>query len=163
MNIRKLTTEVGQELQRIAKANRGQLTPEAVLKNAASKSSPIHDRFTWDDTEAAHKMRLLEASFLIRSVKVRVEMHDNDNQPLSVRAFVNVQSTVRDDDDDGRADCGIYVPLSVALNKGSYRDQMLANAASELLSFRKKYSVLTELAKVFKAIDQLPHCLYPKA
>lgn len=152
MNIRKNTTEVYAELERIAKANKGHLTPDAVLKNAASKRSPIHKYFTWDDSEAAHHWRLTQAAMLIRSVKVNVEMHDQD-KPLVCRAFVNVASTQRDDED--KAAPGVYVPLEVALKVDDYRTQMLENASSELAAFRRKYAVLRELAGVFAEIDKL--------
>jgi hypothetical protein len=148
MNIRKNTSEVYAELNRIAEANHGALTPEAVLKNAQSKTSPIHDYFTWNDTEAACKLRLLEASMLIRSVKVSVEMHDQD-EPLHARAFVNVASNERED--DGKAKSGFYVPLNVALKVPDYREQMLENAARELSSFKHKYAILAELSEVFDA------------
>ena len=151
MNIRKNTTETYAELERIARANRGNLTPEAVLKNAKSASSPIHDYFTWDDTEAAHKMRLLEAATLIRSVKVRVEMHDQD-EPIVTRAFVNVRSTEADEA-TGMAAPGVYVPVSVALKVGDYRQQMLENAARELAAFKNKYAILKELSEVFEAVE----------
>lgn len=156
MNIRKNTTEVFAELTRIAKANRGRLTPEIVLKNARAQSSPIHNHFTWDDTIAASKYRLLEAAMLIRSVKVSVEMHDQD-KPLITRAFVNVASNAPVNDDNDTEGCapGIYVPLEVALKVDDYRTQMLENAGRELAAFRRKYSVLKELSGVFGEIDKL--------
>jgi hypothetical protein len=150
MNIRKNTSDVYAELERIANANHGQLTPEAVLRNAQAQTSPIHDYFTWNDTEAGKKLRLLEASMLIRSVKVSVEMHDQD-KPLRARAFVNVSSNERDEDD--KAGPGVYVPLNVALKVPDYRDQMLENAARELASFRQKYAILSELSEVFEAAN----------
>ena len=150
MNIRKNTSTVYAELERIAKANGGALTPESVLKNAKSKSSPIHDRFTWDDTEAAVKLRLLEASMLIRSVRVSIEMHDQD-KPISTRAFVNVSTN--EEDEDGKCLPGQYVAIAVALDDDDYRAQMLDNAARELASFRAKYSILKELSAVFTSIE----------
>lgn len=151
MNIRKNTTEVYAEMERIAKANGGHLTPEAVLKNAKSERSPIHKYFTWDDSEAAKRWRLTQAGMLIRMVKVNVEMHDND-KPLVCRAFVNVASTERND--EGEAAGGVYVPLAVALKVDDYRTQMLENARSELAAFKRKYAVLQELAGVFGEIDK---------
>jgi hypothetical protein len=142
--------EVAAELHRIAKANKGQITPEAVVRNAESSRSPIHDCFTWDDTEAAKRYRLVEAASLIRSVKVIVETHPQD-KPLEVRAFVNV--AVCGDEDEGEPKETCYVPLKVALKVDDYRQQMLDNAAKELSSFRRKYSILKELATVLDAAD----------
>lgn len=156
MNIRKNTSELYSELQRIAKANGGELTPQAVLKNARAKSSPLHSHFTWDDGEAAERYRIMEASFLIRRVKVTVETHDQD-APVTVRAFVNVKTT--EADEDGVSPCGVYVPLHTALNSQDYKQQMLENAARELAAFRNKYSVLKELASVFSAVESFQQTL----
>lgn len=38
--------------------NDGRLTPAEVLEEARNPESPLHDQFTWDDTEAAEKYRL---------------------------------------------------------------------------------------------------------
>jgi len=59
-------------LQRLADRNQGRLEPDTVVKAASNPRSPIHDRFTWDDTEAAQKLRIIEARALIRSVKLVV-------------------------------------------------------------------------------------------
>ena len=151
---------IAEELARIAKANGGQLTPEDVVKNARAKSSPLHSHFTWDDDEAAERYRLVEASYLIRMVRVKVEMNGNEH-PYSVRAFVNVGIPAeKSDDEEDDADpeepqpldrC--YVPLKVAMKVDDYRQQMLDNAARDLRTFRNKYAILTELSKVFKAAE----------
>lgn len=64
---------IADRLERITKRNHGVLTPDAVLADAQDKSSPLHDQFTWDDTEAAHQWRLEQARTLIRSVRVEIQ------------------------------------------------------------------------------------------
>lgn len=59
-------------LAKIAAECGGNLTPDAVLEDARSKKSPLHDCFEWDDSEAAHRYRLEQARTLIRSVRVEV-------------------------------------------------------------------------------------------
>jgi hypothetical protein len=39
----------------------GIISPHDVLREAENLSSPLHDYFEWDDDEAAHKFRLLQA------------------------------------------------------------------------------------------------------
>jgi hypothetical protein len=141
---------VAKELNRIAKANEGELTPEAVLESARSEKSPLHSHFTWDDTEAAEKLRLIEAQLLIRMVRVKVEMPGRE-QPVAVRAFVNVKPADVNSDSEAYK---VYVPLGRALESDNYREQMLANAASDLASFKRKYAVLKELSEVFEAADK---------
>ena len=48
----------------------GVLTCEAVVREARAKSSPLHGYFTWDDSRAAERYRLIEAGRLIATVKI---------------------------------------------------------------------------------------------
>lgn len=64
---------IAARLEKIASLNGGRLTPDAVLKDAKSASSPLHDQFEWNDSAAAVQWRLAQARELIRSVKVEVQ------------------------------------------------------------------------------------------
>ena len=68
----KTQKQVRDRLEKIRSRNQGVLTPDDVVKDASSKTSPLHAYFTWDDSEAAHRYRLDEARSLIRNVKVEV-------------------------------------------------------------------------------------------
>lgn len=59
-------------LEKIRAKAQGVLTPDDVVKDARSASSPLHSHFTWDDSEAAHQFRLEQARTLIRNVRVEV-------------------------------------------------------------------------------------------
>lgn len=50
----------------------GRITPESVIVAAQNPKSPLHDRFEWDDSVAAHEHRLQQARGLIRSVMVQI-------------------------------------------------------------------------------------------
>ena len=63
---------VAARLAKIAALHAGTLTPESVVEDARSAKSPLHDHFTWDDSEASAKWRLEEARQLIRSVRVDI-------------------------------------------------------------------------------------------
>jgi hypothetical protein len=142
--------KVGTELDRIAK--REALTPEAVVNAARKKSSPLHTYITWDDSEAAAQYRLVQAAWLIRTVKVKVITPAGE----TTRAFVRVVVQDAAEDDEGEpTQSGQYVPIQVALDTPDYREQMLADAKSELAAFRRKYAVLNELAGVLGEISKL--------
>jgi hypothetical protein len=66
----------------------GLLHPDAVVEAARNPASPLHDFFTWDDTEAAEKYRQDEARQLIRSIKIEVDT----GVPVEVRAFVSLSA-----------------------------------------------------------------------
>lgn len=82
-----------ERLKQLSKLGGGTLTPTAVLDDARSPNSPLHDYFEWNDDVAAEKYRLDQARRLIRSVRVEIEVDD---------VVVNVVRYVHDPDaDDG--------------------------------------------------------------
>lgn len=54
-------------------ATKGPLTASRLLEEAAQEAHPLHDRFTWDDTEAAHQYRLQQARHIIVTVNWKPE------------------------------------------------------------------------------------------
>lgn len=122
-------------------ATHGKLTPELVLESAKPKDSPIHGYFTWDSKQAAHKMRLLEAAMLIRTIKVRVTMDERD--PVRIRAFVNI--TQRE---------GHYHPIQTVLEDVEKRVSMVGIAKVELENYKERYEHLAELADLWPVVDE---------
>jgi hypothetical protein len=50
-----------------------EVTPGLVVLEATPKDSPIHDKFEWDNTAAAHEHRLSQARRLIRYYPIFIE------------------------------------------------------------------------------------------
>ena len=140
----KKKTDIKTILTKIAKANRGLLTPEAVVDFARPASSPIHNRFTWDDNEAAHQYRLWEARQMIRVVAVMVG--EKDQKPM--RVFVSLMPD-RDNESGG------YREMTAVLADPDMRDQMLADALAEMEVFEAKYQALVELSEIFTAAKRV--------
>lgn len=130
-------------------ADKGTLSPEAVVKAAKAKGSPLHDYFDWDDTEAARCWRLAQAGHLIR--RVRVRLVESKQEPI--RAFVSLTS----DRTAGRpgevSGSGVYRPIERVLGDVELRAQLLDDALHEMRAFKSKYSRLSELREVFSAMD----------
>jgi hypothetical protein len=103
---------IGEALEQVRHKHKD-LTSEGVVAEAKAKSSPLHDLFLWDDSEAAHKYRLVQARTLIRSITVIVE----DSAP--VRQYVHVRNT---DPKSKRTRSGTYQPVkAVAQDLDSYQ------------------------------------------
>ncbi len=142
--ISKATAQVlGEKFEEI-RGKVGSLTAKAVVDEARSKRSPLHDFFEWDDAVAAEKHRLSQASELIRSVMVVIRSDPKD-KPREVRALVSIVQEY------GRS----FEPIAEVLTKKEWREQMLSEALQDLEEIKKKYRVLTELAKVFAAIEDV--------
>ena len=114
------------------------VTPETVLEAAKSEDSPIHSAFEWDDTAAAEKYRLSQAGHLIRCLTVTVTEEENIEPQ---RAYFKIA-------DEG------YEQTKAIMHIEEKRISLLQQALSELKAFQRKYSMLTELAKVFAEIEK---------
>lgn len=131
---------IAKELKKIAKNNDGVLLPEHVVQSAKANNSPLHSRFEWDNSVAAHQYRLWQARQLIR---VCVELIPGIATPTEV--FVSLTPD---------RDHGGYRIVTDVLSDDGMRAQLLADALADMNLFRVKYQRLRELANVFAAIDQ---------
>lgn len=128
----------GEELHRIYQ-EKGRLDAPDIVDESRPVDAPLHPCFEWNDVVAAEKYRETQAQNIVRSVVV---VHENQsNEPVEVRAFVNVQET--------------YRPIEVVVNSEEQMKELLKSAFSELKSFEKKYAALSQLAPVFEAIQKL--------
>ncbi len=133
-------TEAALEALR-ALTRRGVLRPDVVVDAARDESSPLHDYFTWDDGEAAEQYRLIEARKLIQ---VHVEVLENCKRKSPV--FVSLR------DDRAKAGGGYRLMVDV-LSDEAKRERLLDEAKRDLETFRSKYHMLSELSRVFAAMD----------
>jgi len=136
------TDAVVSVLQSIAAKNKGLLKPEDVVEAARPVKSPLHTRFTWDDTEAANQYRLQQARQLIRTTIQYIEV---DGGKQSFRVFC---SLTPDRENEG----GGYRETTAILSNRRYKNQLLADARVEMERFEQKYARLQELAGVIKEI-----------
>jgi hypothetical protein len=119
----------------------GLLKPEALVEAAENPTHPLHDRFEWDDTEAARLYRVNEARTIIRSFKISVP-------PLNVE--VQALSSL---DIDRKGQGGYRWTLEI-LERPDLREQLVETALKELTSLKIKYEHLKELSSIWKAIDK---------
>jgi hypothetical protein len=141
------TASLEEILGQLAQKNGGKLTPEQVLTAAKPKSSPLHQHFQWDDSEAAKQYRLMQAGQLIR--RVRITYAPNEDRSFRVRAYVNVIPEVAEDESQR----GHYVPFETAMSIPNYREQLLANARRDAETFKSKYATLEEVLPIISAIE----------
>lgn len=133
------------ELEQIRGENDGLLPPRAVVEFARDPLTALHGEFTWDDAVAAEERRLDQARRLIRVMVTIEHIADKDRR---VRAFVSVM-------DDRRMAGGGYRSTVEVMQDDERRERMLATALMELRAFKRRYSVLQELASVFEAAEEV--------
>lgn len=135
--------QVGEALEDIRTHHNGRLTPELVVDAAKDKKSPLYRYFEWDDAKAGTNWRKTQASLLIRSITIVVEVKKGKQPKL--RAFVSVK----------RGTDRSYTSIAHAMSDEDLRKQVLADAWNELEAWRTRYANLSEFAKIHAAIDRM--------
>lgn len=136
---------VGETLEELAQ--NGELTSARFLDASRPEDAPTHNLFEWNDSIAAERYRLQQATIAINSVEVQI-VNESNASVISQAAFVNVVSKAP-------ARSGSFTPIEVALSDENMRSALLLNALNELKAFRRKYSQLSELADVFFEIKKI--------
>jgi hypothetical protein len=129
------------ELDRIAAASGGTLTPAAVVDAARGESNPLHHRFCWDDTRAAELYRLEQARHLIR---VCVQF-TKPNEPAAP-VWVSLEPD--------RGETGYRKLVDVIADK-DMRDQLLEQAKADMRRFCVKYEMLKAVRPVIAAMRRV--------
>ena len=137
-------TTVLQELEHIRESTDGLLRAEDVVNFAKSEETALHSCFTWDDGEAAHQYRLLQARNLIRICVT--SFPKEDERPM--RVFVSLKS-------DRKNPGGGYRSMVEVLSDDDLRHQLLEQASMEFERWETKYRHLSELIEVFTAMDHV--------
>ena len=136
------------EIERIRSQDpEGKVRPNAVVDEARDPSSPLHDRFEWDDTLGGEQYRLIQARRLIRAA---VTLLPSTNKPC--RAYVSLTSDRSSpEEDEELGSTGSYRLTADVLGSDQLQRLLLQDALDELKSLEVKYRQLQELAGVFAA------------
>jgi hypothetical protein len=127
------------ELLNRVREERGDLNNETLVAAATPKTHPLHDRLEWNDKIGGHKYRLIQASELIRSVKIKY----SDTEPdAEVNAFASLRR-----EDGGRS----YVPIDEIAENPINRELLLRQARRDLASFERRYRHLSEYVELIES------------
>jgi hypothetical protein len=131
-----VTNEELAEHLAVIRRSSGSLTPAAVVGAAESPEHPLHDRFEWDDGDAAAMYRLEQARHLIRRVRIVVPRETARGlKQVNVRAIANVVK------DEVRQ----YVPVSEVRDSPELSEQVLTSIRRDISALRRKYAAYSEL------------------
>lgn len=133
------------ELEAIRKKNPQKvLQPIDVVSKAKFKSNPLHRFFEWDDGEAAHKFRLMQAGMLIKTV---VKVIDHGHGRKQVAAYVN-KSTYKAGKASG------YEPTGMVVKRKNDRDRLIESKVRQLDRLRQEMEGISELGGVSVDIEK---------
>lgn len=127
--------KISEALQLLGEKTGGILTPYDVVKQASSKSSPLHNSFEWDDTKAGKKYRLMQARLMLTTVKIEFM---GEKQKSYYNATVSI------DDTPTRA----YFPVQQVMSDKALHREVLRQAVAELEHAERKYEHLKQFQGV---------------
>lgn len=141
----------------------GPLCNKELVEYARPVDSPLHQDFEWDDNKAGEYYRRLQASDMVRSIRVRVVTAAGTMQEICPFQKVSVTTIdPKDERKDGRGKpLRVVVPIEEAAKYEQQKMEVLERARQELLSFRKRYSVYRDVFagegwnSLFVTIDQI--------
>lgn len=117
-----------------------EITPENVLEFARDEKTELHKCIEWDIEKAAHAYQLDQARKIIRFIVVSDD-EEEDTEP--VRVFQISSETNK------------YQPLEFFIQHDDEYQSLLKRAKAELRAIKNRYKSLSELEKVFEAIEEL--------
>lgn len=139
---------ISKELEVVREINGGILRREDVVEYAKNPKTELNKHFLWDDTEAAEKFRLMQASQLIRICTVVIPYQGGSSK---VRAYVSLPS-------DRKTDPGVYRALNTVISDEDKKLELMQMALDELKAFKAKYDALRKVVgmeEVFEVLDKI--------
>lgn len=134
------------ELERIRKDNDGNLELAEIVRQSKPKDAPLHNEFEWNNARAADKYRLQQARYIARSIEVvRPEA-----PTVQSRAYEVVEVTQKAEEKSKK----VYKPVEDILSDPIARDDLIAQAIKDAHAYKRRYHALSELSKVFHAMDE---------
>lgn len=136
------------ELERIWKENDGNIPDDELIRNSKPKDAPFHNDFEWNDKRCGVAYRRQQAQYIKRSI-VYVPISGKPQAEVRVYETVSLPPKV-----EGEKPRTVWTKTEEIMKDPILRDQLLSQAIRDAITFRKKYHSLSELAKIFSAMDQ---------
>lgn len=119
------------------------LTKKSLVDASRAKDAPLHGEFEWNNRIAAEKYREEQAGKIIRSLVIRTEQTNQE----PIRAYFTLDAHINKG--------GTYEHIQTIMATPEKTTSLLELAMNEMKAFQTKYSTLSELAKVFQAMDEV--------
>lgn len=133
-------------MERLRETVGGRLAAADVVEAARPKRSPLHEFFTWDNSEAAEQWRLHQARMMLCFI-VHVETDPATGRESSTRQFVVIERG----QEDGRS----YESVIEVMADAERRELLIERALADLEQWREKYKAIKTFAVVFDAIEKV--------
>lgn len=144
-NVREIARKALAEIE--SDNEEGLLRAEDVVDAARHPDHALHPYFTWEDSVAAEKWRLVEARQIIR--KIYVTLPDGDNE-IQVPKYVSLYS-------DRKREGGGYRRSNEVANNAEWLAELEETAKKDIEGVLQRYELLKDFcAKARKFLDIKP-------
>lgn len=142
----------GEYMQKLRK-QKGEITPQILVKSSKNKKAILHNCFEWNDTIAAEQHRIDQARYILRMIIITVE----PKEPLEsyqIRAYIPPKEI-------GQPSNTSYIYIGEVLKTHDYSAayaKQLLNRLKETTQIIKNFNnakLSKTFAKVLKAIDDV--------
>jgi len=137
------------EFERLYEEN-GPVTAESLLEAAKPTKSPLHRFFEWNDGEAAHRYRLQQAGYLVRSVAI-VEVESRRAGRTTESVMVQRKAIISADEEDGGHS---FHPRAVILSDADKHQRHIANLWRRIYGYRDEIADFAEFDEFVKDMDR---------
>jgi len=127
----------------------GQVSNRQLVTAAEDVSSPMHDRFEWDNEVGGDLHRLAQASQILRQWRGTIMRVSEDRQTITITTARRVQSP---QSERGKG-LSSYSTVEKIMADPVRRHDLIRTVLSEMAAYRKRYADIVALAEVWRAID----------
>ena len=131
----------------------GEVTADLIYEAAKDPENVLNPIvFDCDTKEAAEHHYRGNAGKVVQAFRIKIVKLDDPEEPIVARAFHFVRVPKENEDDDTPAKS--YETTGTVLANDDLEKQVLKNALADLKKWRSRYSMLTALTEVDRAIRQ---------
>jgi len=124
------------EIDAVEKKHKGPEFLSQVVESAKKSNSPLHNYFEWNNKKAGGKFRIIQAGYLVHSVKIVLA-----KVPVKSPSVIPIISVKK----AASGELGIKT-----ISSGSLKNQMLEKFMDDFNRFLGKYESLKELTPIYE-------------
>ena len=144
---------IGSELTELSQAD-GSVNPQDVVDAAKDPNSAMHRYFTWDNKEAARKLRLVEAGYIIRSMRMKiayVRIEKESQEPKLVEANVKMFHSHKTETNGNY----VYKQVANVLQDSAATESVMTDMYRYLLGAYHRFNDFSELCEDLDKLEDI--------
>ena len=135
-------------IERVMGDNDGTLDLDDAVHKSKPRNAPLHNEFEWNNKICGDKYRREQMRYIVRHLEVITK----ELPGTPVRAYESIE-LIKQDGNDQPETKHVFIRIEDILADPVARDNLLMRAIRDAISFRKRYSALSEMATIIHVIE----------